>query len=92
MPNSHIEGSPELANKKSTAPDLSQRIIHRIHKRIGDRIHNLMILVSPETIELQGQCATFYTKQLAQEAVLGVLEDELLVNHIEVGHTEASTI
>jgi hypothetical protein len=33
---------------------------------------------------LQGQCATYYTKQLAQHAALGILDDERLENDIEV--------
>jgi hypothetical protein len=33
---------------------------------------------------LEGQCATYYTKQLAQHAALGLLEDEQLENAIVV--------
>jgi hypothetical protein len=35
-------------------------------------------------VVLEGQCATYYTKQLAQHAALGVLEDEHLENAIAV--------
>jgi len=33
---------------------------------------------------LEGECSTYYSKQLAQHAALGVLEDEPLENTIVV--------
>jgi osmotically-inducible protein OsmY len=50
----------------------------------SDRILELAVVVGDERVELHGRCATFYTKQLAQHAAMGVLEDEVVVNSIEV--------
>ena len=55
-----------------------------IESRLGGRVHDLAIRIRGNTILLEGRCATFYTKQLAQHAALGVLEDEQLENAIVV--------
>ncbi len=63
---------------------LEHRIRDRIQKRLGSRIRDLSVDVSDKTIVLQGRCSTYYSKQLAQHAALGVIEDEQLENAIEV--------
>ncbi len=63
---------------------LAVAIRQRIESRLAGRVHDLAIRVRGETIVLEGNCATFYTKQLAQHAALGVLEDEQLENAIVV--------
>lgn len=63
---------------------LTVAIRQRIESRLGGRVHDLVIRVRGTTIVLEGRCATFYTKQLAQHAALGVLEDEQLENAIVV--------
>jgi hypothetical protein len=42
------------------------------------------VRIKGDTIVLEGSCATYYTKQLAQHAALGVLEEEHLENAIVV--------
>jgi hypothetical protein len=64
--------------------NLAVAIRQRIESRIGGRIRDLMIRVSGNTIFLEGSCATYYSKQLAQHAALGVIEDENLENDIVV--------
>jgi hypothetical protein len=59
-------------------------IRQRIETRLLGRVRNLSIRVENNIVFLEGRCATFYTKQLAQHAALGVLEDEQLVNNIAV--------
>jgi hypothetical protein len=56
----------------------------RIETRLPGRVRNLSVMLRSGTIVLEGQCATYYTKQLAQHAALGVLEDEHLENAIVV--------
>jgi hypothetical protein len=56
----------------------------RIETRLPGRLRNLRVMLRSGTIVLEGQCATYYTKQLAQHAALGVLEDEQLENAIVV--------
>jgi hypothetical protein len=63
---------------------LAIAIRQRIESRLGGRVRDLAIRVRGETIVLEGRCATFYTKQLAQHAALGVLDAEQLENAIVV--------
>ncbi|WP_197527866.1 BON domain-containing protein [Posidoniimonas polymericola] len=64
---------------------MASRIQSRIQRRLGDRIRDLQVYVIDKNVTLQGCCATYYSKQLAQHAALGVLEDERLENDICVG-------
>ena len=63
---------------------LAHRIRERIHLRLRGRIHELVVHVEAKQVTLHGRCATYYSKQLAQHAALGVLEDEHLENAIIV--------
>jgi hypothetical protein len=63
---------------------LAVAIRQRIESRLGGRVRDLAVRVNGNRIILDGRCATYYTKQLAQHAALGVLEDELLENNIAV--------
>lgn len=64
--------------------DLERVIYERIAARLGRRVRNLAVGVDRGVIRLAGQCSTYYTKQLAQHVALGVLEDEVIDNAIEV--------
>ncbi len=60
-------------------------IRQRIESRLPGRVRNLVVRAVADTVLLEGHCATFYTKQLAQHAALGILDDEHLENAIAVG-------
>lgn len=80
---SEIEARP----KKRVSPrgeELAKLIEARIQDRLGRRVHELKVIVDGSWVVLHGRCATYYTKQLAQHAALGVLEDEHLDNQITV--------
>lgn len=79
------ESDHNQAPQWSATSDLATRIRSRIEQRLGDRIRDLTVSVEDHRVELGGQCSTYYSKQLAQHAALGVLEDELLSNIIQVG-------
>lgn len=64
--------------------ELAKRIIERIHSRVPGRISCLSVYTTENAVVLAGRCSTFYTKQLAQHAAMGVLNYERLVNDIEV--------
>lgn len=84
---SNFEGrrdAGEVSAAELGSPALGEVIRGRIRKRIGDRVHDLDVSVDEAAVVLQGRCATFYTKQLAQHAALGVLNDEQLDNQIVV--------
>lgn len=70
--------------KNSRAVELESVIRKRISSRLGRRIRNFAIAVDRGVIYLAGQCSTYYSKQLAQHVVLGVVEDEIIENEIEV--------
>jgi hypothetical protein len=63
---------------------LAIAIRQRIETRLAGRIRDLSVRVKDDTIVLEGRCATYYTKQLAQHAALGVIEFEQLENAIVV--------
>lgn len=72
------------AATNSRALELESVIRERISTRLGHRIRNFAIDVDRGVICLAGQCSTYYSKQLAQHVVLGVVEDEVIENGIEV--------
>jgi len=63
---------------------LAAAISQRIETRLPGRVRQLVVRVTAGTVVLEGECATYYTKQLAQHAALGILEDEHLENAIVV--------
>ena len=69
------------------APPLGEVIRGRIRQRIGDRVCELDVAVEDESVVLRGSCATFYTKQLAQEAVRAAACDRKVINRIRVAES-----
>lgn len=63
---------------------LAVAIYQRIETRLAGRVRDLEVHVQGSTVVLEGRCATYYTKQLAQHAALGVIDDEQLENAIVV--------
>jgi osmotically-inducible protein OsmY len=63
---------------------LAIAIHQRIESRLFGRVKNLRVRAFDGVVILEGQCATYYTKQLAQHTAMGVLEDEHLENSIVV--------
>ena len=76
--------SAEIDQRTERQRHLAVAIRQRIESRLGGRVRDLAIRVRDDTIVLEGTCATFYTKQLAQHAALGVLNEEQLENAIAV--------
>jgi osmotically-inducible protein OsmY len=76
--------SVESAVEEQRQRTLELAITQRIESRVRGRVRNLSVRVFEGLVILEGQCATYYTKQLAQHAALGVLEDEQLENAIVV--------
>src|SRR5215213_7199075 len=68
------------AHHRALASAIHQRIVSRL---LG-RVRNLRVRAFDGVVILEGQCATYYTKQLAQHAAMGILEDEHLENSIVV--------
>jgi hypothetical protein len=80
---SHAEfGTLAVRGAKHEALEIVIR--KRIESRLPGRVRNLLVRASGDSVVLEGQCATFYTKQIAQHAAMGVLDDEHLENAIVV--------
>ncbi len=74
----------ELVQRNPQHIALEVAIRQRIESRLHGRVRNLCVCVEEGRVTLEGECATFYTKQLAQHAAMGILEDEQLENAIVV--------
>ncbi|QDT70015.1 BON domain protein [Planctomycetes bacterium MalM25] len=80
----HPRRDPLTAASRTNDTGLAQLVRERISVRLGKRIRDLSVQVESGVIRLSGKCSTYYSKQLAQHAVLGVVEDEEIENQIEV--------
>jgi hypothetical protein len=91
-PAAHVSPAGTLTNGNALDPvrrakrrrQIQITIRKRIETRLFGRVRNLNVRVVDDTVVLEGQCSTYYTKQLAQHAALGILEDEHLENAIVV--------
>ena len=64
--------------------ELATLIDARIELRLPGRVRHLTVFTTENAVILSGECSTFYTKQVAQHAAMGVLEYEQLINNIDV--------
>jgi osmotically-inducible protein OsmY len=71
-------------NRGAQQQSLELAIRQRIEQRLNGRVRNLSVRAHGDVVILEGECSTFYTKQLAQHAAMGVLEEEHLENAIVV--------
>jgi hypothetical protein len=65
---------------------LARRVDLVVRQATGQAVRNLAVEVNGQNVRLRGICGTFYSKQLAQQAVMAVLSDEQLINDIEVDY------
>jgi hypothetical protein len=93
-PDAHVVLSPEGTFFSENAPpaealnDRHRQLViairQRIESRLAGRIRDLAVRFDGETVVLEGKCATYYSKQLAQHTALAILEHEQLENAIVV--------
>lgn len=55
-----------------------------LRRAVGNRIQGLQIEVSEQGVRLRGRTNSYYTKQMAQEAILKNTGFTILANEIEV--------
>lgn len=79
-----LSAGQNLEDQGAPGEQLAARILARIESRLPCRIRQLTVYASENAVVLSGQCSTYYTKQIAQHAAMGVLEYERLINNIEV--------
>ena len=75
-----VESDDRVAHHRA----LEIAILQRIESRLPGRVRNLLVRVFYNVVILEGRCATYYTKQLAQHTAMGIIEDEHLENAIVV--------
>jgi osmotically-inducible protein OsmY len=63
---------------------LAARIARVVKRRTAGSVQNLRVEVRRDGVYLDGQCASFYTKQLAQQAAMDLADEKQLTNRIEV--------
>jgi hypothetical protein len=78
------EGAIETEDRALRRRQLPDAIRKRIESRLPGRVRKLVVRIQEGRVVLEGECTTYYTKQLAQHAALGILEDEQLENAIVV--------
>ena len=74
-------GLPETL---AEAEELAASIEQAVQQGTGRGVRDLSVEVNPEGVRLKGRCTTYYCKQLAQHAAMGVPGTDRLVNSIEV--------
>jgi len=81
-PHSAFEtGLPETLEE---AEALAAHIERAVQRETRHGVRNLSVDVDDEGIRLRGRCDTYYTKQLAQQAVMSMPGGDHLTNAIEV--------
>src|SRR3954470_2588595 len=83
-PPTNVSVTP-LCPSVSIDPDARHRALEiviqqRIESRLSGRVRNLRVRALDQIVILEGECATYYSKQLAQHAAMAILEDEHLEN------------
>jgi hypothetical protein len=66
------------------AENLAASIERAVQRETGRGVDDLTVEVSPQGVLLKGRCTTYYTKQLAQHAAMGMPGGDRLTNSIEV--------
>jgi hypothetical protein len=76
---------PRRVGRGKTRDDLAERIEGHIERKASGRIRDLHVVCSGESIILQGRSRTYHAKQLAQQAVLDLIDGRpSLTNQIVV--------
>jgi len=75
------EGPPETLEE---AEQLAASIEKAVQQETGRQVRNLSVEVHPDGVLLKGRCDTYYCKQLAQHAAMGMTGGDQLTNSIEV--------
>ena len=79
-----LELEAQLPETLEEAERLAVSIERAVQRDTGRQVRDLSVEVGPEGVQLKGQCATYYCKQLAQHAAMGVPGGDRLTNSIEV--------
>lgn len=84
--------SPEdsdLPDESTLNRKLAVQIIRAIQRRTVRGVRKLRVIVEEGRIQLTGECRSFYCKQLAQHAAMGLMRGQELKNQIVVHASSA---
>jgi len=73
-----------LPETLAEAERLAASIERAVRRETRGGVHNLSVEVSRQGVLLKGRCPTYYLKQLAQHAAMGMPGGNRLTNQIEV--------
>jgi hypothetical protein len=76
-------GEHPLPATLAEAERLAASIERAVLRETSGGVRNLHVEVDRRGVRLEGRCATYYCKQLAQQAAMGLSDDDL-TNRIEV--------
>jgi osmotically-inducible protein OsmY len=74
---------PEQAFDLTTGDGVAELEVH-VQCRLGGQLRDFRVMVTDRGVILRGQAHTYYTKQLAQHAVMEVSRLPIVANEIEV--------
>lgn len=84
LPVAPLTGALERAVAPVNGERFSAMIAKLIRRRTGDRIWQLHVEMSDDTVRLSGGCASYHVKQLAQHAAMDMVCGATIVNAIDV--------
>ena len=79
-----VSVEPEIRTAPADHRALAMRIKRSVRRHAGGGVRALEVQVDREAIRLGGKCASFYCKQLAQQAALRLSDGVQVINGIEV--------
>jgi osmotically-inducible protein OsmY len=74
---------PDQSFDLTTGEGVTELEVH-VQCRLGRQLRNFRVMVTDGGVILRGQTHTYYTKQLAQHAVMEVIRLPIVANEIEV--------
>jgi osmotically-inducible protein OsmY len=77
-------GDHPLPETLADAERLAASIEQAVQRETSGGVKGLRVRVGRSGVRLEGHCDSFYCKQLAQHAAMGVSGDDRLTNQIEV--------
>ena len=75
---------PETLAEEKEEEELAASIERAVQRETGHGVRNLSVEVSRDGVLLKGRCSTYYCKQLAQHAAMGMPGGDRVTNSIEV--------
>ena len=78
------EAAPQAESTRNLSDGLAARIERQVRSETGDRIRALKVRIRQNSVVLEGNCPSFYCKQLAQHAAMPLAGPKLLNNRIRV--------